>query len=153
MRSGVQARASDKAALALISEQEKLTGGKAREQKGLLEIINSGFKRITGFIIDSQRKKESIERIDNKLDNCMKKLETIYESTGNPILRRAVLDSIEKIKEIYSLHVLEIETMYSSNEKIENKLVFYKVMESDAIEDMDDVVSQLKKMLVNPEKR
>ncbi|MCX8199965.1 MAG: hypothetical protein N3G76_00685 [Candidatus Micrarchaeota archaeon] len=134
---------SSREALQLISEQEKLSGGGALGS-GLLGVVGKGLGEVAGFIIDSQRKRESVERIGSKLDECVKKLEKVYVGSGNPSIRKAVVDAIDELKGIYSLHTLEIEKMYASNEKVENKLIFYKVVESDAISDMDVVVARLR---------
>jgi hypothetical protein len=126
----------------LIEEEEKLAG--TAKEKGLLTVVSRGLGQITGFLIDSQRKKETVDRIALKLEDNLKKLDSLYGSTGDFLLRRSIRDGLEELKEIYSVNLMEIERIYASKSPVEMKLVDYKEIEESTVRDMDTVMSRLK---------
>lgn len=130
----------------LILEEEKLVGAK-ENGGGLVGIVTKGFEQITGFLIDSQEKRNAEERISNELERHIRKLELIHLNSGDPMLKRAILDKIKELKDICSVHVMEIERIYSSNEKVEGKLIFYGKVETDAIKEMDEAIAEIKNLI------
>ena len=128
----------------LIEQEKKLTGSGGT---GLLNIITVGLNSISGFVIDTQRKKETTDRIAHKLEECTEKLRRAYESTNNPMIKESISTGVDVLKGIYAESIASIERTYASKDPIDRKLVVYNSIETAAIEEMDITMEHIRKII------
>lgn len=101
-----------------------------KESEGLSKLSNSigkGVNVIRGYIIESHAKNMTLKELEISRKENVEKIEKIYNNEKDSyLIKKRLADILNEINEKYYYAVDEVEKVYSSNKKIDEKLASFE---------------------------